>query len=109
MQYDFKVARQSAFVLGAYNFTSKHNIPTAAQDSGTVLYEAAEKPVPQQESLNLRGGIKFGSVEATAFVNNVFNQLPETRWTYYNLGTQWNLGSTPRPRTVGLAFVYRSR
>src|SRR5262249_3946521 len=67
LDYNFKFAGHDAYGNATYTFTSKHTVPTAAQDPSTVLYEAAERPVPEQALLNLRAGITLGPVETSLF------------------------------------------
>lgn len=89
-------------------YNSKNNGKLAAYDDPTASgYDPTLQFDPAITEVNLRAGIRAGDIDASVFVNNLFDTAPllgkahdiETSPLYYY--------RTVRPRTVGLTVSYR--
>jgi len=127
-QYNFSVAEHDAFVRLDWEYAAKNNWPVAAQDPGTADRPSAQYD-PYVYSLgattfaSLRGGVTFGNLSVSAFIDNLFDSR---KITNYQLGqadgniptdlngnylypqpTPQQNSYTFRPRTIGITLTYR--
>ncbi|WP_293977450.1 TonB-dependent receptor [Sphingomonas sp.] len=104
-QYDFELLDRKGYLRADYTHASKFR-RTGASDPGTVSYDLMVPPRPATNMVNARVGMTFEGIDASLFINNMFNSLP-------SLGLSRNINQpvytnyTFRPRTVGLTVSYR--
>lgn len=108
--------RQDAFghtfyVHADYSFSSRSR-PTSTEEPGTVNYQPLLKPDPKIHQVDLRLGTNIGRLDASLFVNNLFDSTPLLAFgqpqDINGIGSAavWT-ASTLRPRTLGITLSTR--
>jgi outer membrane receptor protein involved in Fe transport len=109
-EYDFNLFSGQDFYLRT-DWTRTSELPrTGALDPANPKYDRLLLPVPAYAITNARLGARFGGLDVSLFVNNLFdaNPLLMTRanhGTYYD-PQDWTAGAL-RPRTMGVTLAYR--
>lgn len=80
---------------------------TPILDPANGGYDPSALPTPPTNSLNVRGGVRWGGYDISLFANNVLNAHPNlTRYSEV-LGNPIHRDFTFRPLTVGVTAAYR--
>jgi outer membrane receptor protein involved in Fe transport len=110
-QAEFMLFGQSAYARADYQYLAKQDALVPNQDPRNGSFELWFPSVPMQSDAALRMGFKWGGLDASAFVENLFDSHPRLT-VNQDVGTP--TGGTPlfyvissRPRTVGLTVTYR--
>lgn len=86
-------------------FRSRNNGPFANQDPASASYTTNSRPNPSTNLLNARSTINWTHTSVSLFVDNVLNSQPDLG-QFYDAGTSnFLVGSTFRPRTVGISIT----
>jgi outer membrane receptor protein involved in Fe transport len=114
-QVDFRAADHDAFVRLDWEYTSQNNWLAPVQDPRSLQYDPFSYPLPATSFVSLRGGIKFGNWQVSAFVDNLFDSH-----TVLNYALVQNDSFNPagpvrpqendftfRPRTIGVTATFR--
>jgi outer membrane receptor protein involved in Fe transport len=107
LEYNFLVGDDSAFVRADYEFTSRRNRPTDAEDPQTEYFDAGLHPDPGTSLVSLRTGITLDKWEFNLFMDNVFNAHPQLSLSHQDEFTKLYEAETFRPRTTGVTATYR--
>jgi outer membrane receptor for Fe3+-dicitrate len=108
MTYNFFAFGKDSYIRAAYEYGSRHSDTLPTQDPTTTQF-LANPPfpyLPETHMVRLRGGMDFGTFNASVFVDNLLDSAPllsrssSTQSDYYQVST-W------RPRTLGVTLVYR--
>ena len=120
LQYDFRLFDRASFVRLDDEYQGRSSWLTPQQDPVTLQYDAANYTLPSMNTLQMRGGMRFGEWRIEAFVDNLTDTHPITSYIFSidpgacttatqaceqstRLQRQWTL----RPRTFGLTAIYR--
>lgn len=108
-RYDFDAGGAPSFVRLQYDFNSTYNRNFPSQDPRTIEYNAAVRDAPEMHFLRARAGTSFGDLDAQLFVDNLLNNRTLHGDFRYATGSPLVTYRIPRPRTVGLTLIYRTR
>lgn len=100
--YDDMILGRPAFVRVDYEYSSRERTG-AVQDPGTQQFDAAIPVGPAVGYLQLRAGVDIGDWRLSAFVDNALDAHPELTRSHEDQQTRLFIGTTLRPRTVGVA------
>lgn len=103
-QYDFMMLARDAYARFDYSYSSHDDTPL---DVASPVVNPDIPRTPVIKSLDLRFGVKFGSLDLSLFAQNVTNEAPEIARYEDTPPANYFRGTTLRPRTVGLTAVYR--
>jgi iron complex outermembrane recepter protein len=99
---------QDGFVRLEYQYSSDQEDPTAEQDPSTTSFVPISVPIPSIDLLDVQIGVTFGNSEAFLFVDNVLDEHTSIQ-TFTGAGfAGYTQSNTVRPRTIGVAFYYRT-
>ena len=119
LQYDFGIAAYKAFVRGDYQFQSSY---LNGAGPGVGSYAPDNYHLPSTTYVSVRAGVTVGHVDASVFVNNLFNSTDALSYSGGRTGGSITTGaacttftnfnpmfgeSTFRPREVGVQANYR--
>jgi iron complex outermembrane recepter protein len=107
IQYNFAVDDNDAFVRADYEFSSRRNRPTNAEDPQTEYYDAGLQPDPATSLVSLRTGITLDSWEFNLFMDNVFDAHPQLSLAHQDYNTLLYTAESFRPRTTGITATYK--
>ena len=113
-QYNFKLTQRDAFVRVDWQYESRSPWLANVQDpaAGAQYFYGYSYAYPNNSYTSLRAGMNFGSVQLTAFCDNLFDSHTTTNYILGQIdGTytpQQNTYSF-RPRTVGLNLIWHGR
>jgi iron complex outermembrane receptor protein len=102
LAYDRPVLGRPAFVRADYEYSSRER-PGPVQNPGTEQFDAAIPAGPAVGYLQLRAGVDVGDWRLSAFVDNALDAHPELSRAHEDQQTRLFIGSTLRPRTLGVA------
>ncbi|WP_214622538.1 TonB-dependent receptor [Sphingobium nicotianae] len=98
--FRYPVDEKTYYIRGDYTLKSRER-RTGATDPGSFSYDPNAPVTASYEIVNLRGGVEFGKIDLSLYVNNAFNAAPQL-----GLGHTRNqpvyTTFVVRPRTVGL-------
>ena len=97
-QYSFALNGRPGFLRGDFQFNGGGTTPNPLAQG---YYPVPNLPV--LHLLNLRAGMTFGRVNASIFLNNVFDATPQSFFLITKVSPIL-YGLTERPRTVGLTL-----
>ena len=123
LQYDFRLFGHGSFVRVDDEYQARSSWLTPQQDQVTQQYDPANYTLPGMNTMQMRGGIRFGEWRIEAFVDNLTDTHPVTSYSWSidpglcaqngtvtpaceqgsRLQRQWTL----RPRTFGLTAIFR--
>jgi outer membrane receptor protein involved in Fe transport len=101
-QYDFHIASHGLYLRSDYSYTSKLYADTRA---GT--YDPLSPPAEETSLLNVRLGWLLGSMDVSAFVDNVTNAHPDLAFARTAVGRVLYTNRTFQPRTYGVTAAFR--
>lgn len=107
-QYDFQVGEHKTYGRLDYQFSSRRRRNTPENDPTSSSYRGYSFVRPAMHLLSARFGSQLGPVDASIFVDNIFNYHKDLYLLQLNDKT--NLikeFGTERPRTYGLTVTYR--
>lgn len=100
--YENELFGRPAFARVDYQWSSRGR-PGPVQDSATQQYDAAIPVGPAYGFLQLRAGVTFGDWRLSAYVDNALDAHPELIRSHEDQQTRLFVGTTLRPRTIGMA------
>jgi iron complex outermembrane recepter protein len=111
LEYHFGLFEHESFVRVDYTYEGRSKWLTAPQDPNTLQYDSANYVLPGTTLTNMRAGMQFGSMNVSAFVDNLTNShaVTDFNWTIdpgtgdSRLQRQYAF----RPRTYGVTLIYR--
>ena len=90
-------------------YNSRNNGKLAMYDEPTASgYDPTLQFDPAVTEANLRAGVRKGDVDASIFVNNLFNTAPLLGKSHDTQSSELYYFRTVRPRTVGLTVSFRN-
>jgi iron complex outermembrane receptor protein len=113
-QYNFKLTQRDAFVRVDWQYEKRSPWLANVQDpaAGAQYFYGYSYAYPTNYFTSLRAGMNFGTVQLTAFCDNLFDSHTTTNYILGQIdGTaspQQN-AYTFRPRTVGLNLIWHGR
>jgi len=115
-QYNFKVLEHDAFVRLDWEYTSRNPWLAAVQDPASSQYEYGFSwTLPSTSFTSMRGGVKLGGWDISAFCDNLFNKFPIINYAQAQ-ADGFNPAGPPRPqendftwrpRTIGITATLR--
>ena len=102
LAYENELLGRPAFARIDYEYSSRER-DGPVQDPGAGQYDAAIPAGPAVSYLQLKAGMDFGAWKFSAYVDNVLDAHPELTRTHEDQRTRLFIGTTLRPRTIGLA------
>jgi outer membrane receptor protein involved in Fe transport len=90
-----------------YQFNTRQQGMTTGQDPNNGGYDPNAIGLPETKIMALRAGARWDGWDASLFVNNLFNSLPELVHQHDLVGSPLYFDRTWRPRTIGLTVSYR--
>ncbi len=105
-QYDFTLDNRDFYLRSDFTFTSTY-LPSGNTDPASANYDRLIVRRQDTSLLNARLGVKLGSVDVSAFMNNVLNSRSNFGLTHSGRTSPIFTGETFQPRTVGLTAIYR--
>lgn len=107
-EYEFVALGQDAFVRLNYQYADGTPYgPTGTDNPSSILYDPAVAGDPETHWVSLRGGVRIGGAEITAFVNNLFDEAPLLGNYRLLYGSPLFTATTFRPRTIGVTTSVR--
>jgi outer membrane receptor protein involved in Fe transport len=116
-QYNFDLAGYEAFFRADWNYASRNNWLAAVQDPNNGhQYNQYSYTLPSSTFTSLRLGVKLGSWQVSAFVDNLTNTHPVLNYALVQNDTNNPNGPPPpqendftyRPRTVGITATFKN-
>jgi outer membrane receptor protein involved in Fe transport len=116
-QYSFTVAEHEAFVRADWEYASRNPWLASVQDPANVdQYNQYSYTLPSTSFTSLRAGIKFGSWQLAAFVDNLTDTHPVLNYALVQNDYNNPNGPPPpqendftyRPRTFGITATFRN-
>ncbi len=116
-QYSFPVAGHDAFVRLDWEYTSRNPWLASVQDPQNVnQYDQYSYTLPSTSFTSLRAGVKLGSWQISAFMDNVFDVHPILNYALVQNDYNNPNGPPPpqqndftfRPRTFGITATYKN-
>jgi outer membrane receptor protein involved in Fe transport len=100
--YEDEVLGRPVFARVDYQYASRESDgPT--QDTATRQYDAAIPVGPAYGFLQLKAGVTVGDWRLSAYVDNALDAHPELDRSHEDQQTRLFIGTTLRPRTIGLS------
>ena len=115
-QYSFPVAGHDAFVRLDWEYSSRNPWLASVQDPNNVnQYNPYSTTLPATSFMSLRGGVKIGDWQISAFIDNVFDSHPLLNYALVQNDNNNPNGPPPpqqnaftfRPRTVGITATFK--
>jgi outer membrane receptor protein involved in Fe transport len=107
-QYEFELGGEEAYARLDYQYSSRRSRNTPENDPTTSSYRGYPFVRPALHLLGARVGGKLGPVDASLFVENIFDYKKDLYLLQLNDATnRINEYGTERPRTFGLTVSYR--
>jgi iron complex outermembrane recepter protein len=111
-QATFPAFGNEGYVRADYQYSAQQTDVVPAQNpANDGAYMLGYPGVPVQSYTSMRGGIRWGTLDVSMFVQNLFDSRPRLT-AYQDLGSPQ--GGTPlwyvitwRPRTIGMTATYR--
>jgi iron complex outermembrane receptor protein len=113
-QYNFKLTQRDAFVRVDWEYQSQSSWLANVQDpaAGAQYFYGYSYPYPTNSFTSLRAGMNFGSVQLTAYCDNLFDSHTTTNYILGQIDgtyTPQQNTYTFRPRTMGLNLIWHGR
>ena len=106
-EYDFQLLRRDAYLRADYEFAGHNSWPLATQNPASESYDPALVADPATNFVSVRAGAIIGGLDASLFVNNLFDAHPQLDLNHQDASTLLFEASTFRPRTAGITLTYR--
>ena len=107
IEYDFELLEKDAYARADYEFASHNFWPLATQHVASESYDPHLVADPATNFVSMRAGMIIGTLDASLFMNNVFNSHPQLDLNHQDSSTVLYEASTFRPRTTGITLTYR--
>jgi outer membrane receptor protein involved in Fe transport len=114
-QLDFQAGDHDAFVRLDWEYSSRNPWEAPVQDPASAQYDPFSYTLPATSFVSLRGGLKFGSWQVSAFVDNLFDSHTVTNYALVQNDSFNPAGPvrpqendfTFRPRTIGITATFK--
>ncbi|TCP31018.1 TonB-dependent receptor-like protein [Sphingomonas sp. BK235] len=109
VQYDAPVNSDiDGYARVDYQYSARETNPIALRDPVTSSYSPSAIPLPTQNYVTMRAGVRTGDIDVSLFINNLLDEAPAiARLNYGYTNNLIHQTRTLRPRTVGLTLSYR--
>jgi iron complex outermembrane receptor protein len=104
VQYDFDLIGDSTYIRADYQHASKLKASTRGLDPTLTGFNRRNRIASGYDLVNMRIGALMGGVNASVFVDNLFDRAPLISPSRTGVLL---IDQTVRPRTVGMTVAYR--
>ena len=96
-----------AYLHAEYNYASGYPEPLVSQNPLNSSFDPDSFTRPSIDQVAIRGGVRFGNMDASVFVSNLLNSREIINRANTNLGSPAFFLTHLRPRTMGLTITFR--
>lgn len=107
-QYDFELDDKTLYLRADYQYSSRLRAFTPSTNPGNFSYSPTNRTADATHFVGVRAGVETHGVNASLFVDNLFDSRPITDYSDYGINHEYRYGRAAlRPRTFGLTISYR--
>jgi len=106
-EYEHDLGGKTGYFRVDYNYRSHQNAITPTLNPANGGTDLTIDNLPASHLVSLRSGLRFAGIDASLFVNNLFNENAWSARQRDNGRSTLYRAQTFRPRTIGLTASYR--